>query len=83
MDIIAEVRRRYFVSGEAISSIARSLKISRPTVRKHLASESGPVYRRESQHEPKLGSFKLLLVNWLETDTTLPKKSTSYDSTII
>lgn len=73
MDIIAEVRRRHLVSGETISSIARSLKISRPTVRKHLASESEPIYRRESQHEPKLGSFKPLLVKWLETDTTLPK----------
>lgn len=29
MDIIAEVRRRHLVSGESISAIARSLKISR------------------------------------------------------
>jgi DNA-binding transcriptional ArsR family regulator len=43
MDIIAEVRRRHLVSGESISSIARSLKISRPTVRKHLSTESEPV----------------------------------------
>ena len=46
MDIIAEVRRRHLVSGESISSIARSLKISRPTVRKHLSTEIEPVYNR-------------------------------------
>jgi len=40
MDIIAEVRRRHLVSGESISSIARSLIISRPTVRKHFSTIS-------------------------------------------
>ena len=73
MDIIAEVRRRHLVSGESISSIARSLKISRPTVRKHLSTEIEPVYKRDSQPEPKLGSFKPILVNWLEIDCQLPK----------
>ncbi len=72
-DIIAKVRRRHFVSGESISSIARSLKISRPTVRKHLLTEVEPVYKREFQAEPKLGSFKHLLEKWLETDSQLPK----------
>ena len=73
MNIIAEVRRRHFVSGESISSIARSLKISRPTVRKHLSTDIEPVYKRDSQPEPKLGSFKPLLVNWLAVDYQLPK----------
>ena len=73
MDIIAEVRRRHLVSGESISSISRSLKISRPTVRKHLSTEIEPVYKRESQPEPKLASFKPLLINWLEVDYQLPK----------
>ncbi|SHN92739.1 Mobile element protein [Bathymodiolus heckerae thiotrophic gill symbiont] len=73
MDIIAEVRRRHLVSGESISSIARSLKISRPTVRKHLKTESEPVYQRDSHPEPKLGSFKPILINWLEVDDQLPK----------
>ena len=31
MHLIAEIRRRHFVSGESISSIARSLKLFRPT----------------------------------------------------
>ncbi len=65
MDIIAEVRRRHLVSGESISSIARSLKISRPTIRKHLSTEIEPVYKRDPQDQPKLGSFKPILLNWL------------------
>ena len=73
MDIIAEIRRRHFVRGESISSIAIALKLSRPTIRKHLATESEPVYKRESQPIPKLGSFKPLLVKWLEIDSALPK----------
>jgi DNA-binding transcriptional regulator LsrR (DeoR family) len=33
MDIIAEIRRRHFVNKENISSIARSMGISRSTVK--------------------------------------------------
>ena len=73
MDIIAEIRRRHFVSRETISSIARSLNLSRPTVRKHLHSEAEPVYERQVQPEPKLGEFKARLTEWLETDAKLPK----------
>ncbi len=58
MDIIAEIRRRHPVSRESISSIARSLKISRPTVRKHLKTVDETVYRRQSQPVPKLGKYK-------------------------
>ena len=73
MDIIAEIRRRHFVSGESISSIARSLKISRPTVRKHLATKDEPVYQRQIQPSPKLGDYKRQLVDWLEAEAKLPK----------
>lgn len=48
MHLIAEIRRRHYVDGESISSIARSLKLSRPTVRKHLKTEQEPVYQRRS-----------------------------------
>ena len=74
MDIVAEVRRRHFVSKENISSIARSLGISRPTVRKHLKTEVEPVYQRQCQFAPKLGEFKALLTKWLEAELLLPKK---------
>jgi transposase len=68
MDIIAEVGRRHLVSGESISAIARSLKISRPTVRKYLATTVAPSYQRHVQLSPKLGLFKTPLIDWLECD---------------
>lgn len=74
MDIIAEVRRRHHISQESISSIARSLGISRPTVRKHLDTVEEPVYRRRHQPEPKLGEYKALLTEWLEQEAALPRK---------
>lgn len=61
MEVIAEIRRRHLVSGESISSIARDLKLSRPTVRKHLQTESESVYLREHQPAPKLGAFRSVL----------------------
>ncbi|MEJ6004861.1 ArsR family transcriptional regulator [Paucibacter sp. AS339] len=36
MEVIAEIRRRHLVGKESVSSIARDLNLSRPTVRKHL-----------------------------------------------
>lgn len=74
MDIIAEIRRRHFVSGESISSIAKSLKLSRPTVRKHLKTEQEPKYERQLQPVPKLGPFKARLLEWLEQDQERPRK---------
>jgi transposase len=73
MDIIAEIRRRHRVSGESISSIARDLNLSRPTVRKHLRTTEEPVYQRQVQPLPKLGDFQPLLESWLETERHLPR----------
>lgn len=73
MDIIAEIRRRHLVSGESISAIARSLNLSRPTVRKHLHSTVAPVYERQQQPAPKLGEFQPKLEAWLTTEQHLPK----------
>ncbi|SFQ14847.1 Integrase core domain-containing protein, partial [Pseudomonas borbori] len=73
MDIIAEIRRRHLVSGESISAIARSLNLSRPTVRKHLHSTAAPVYERQQQPAPKLGEFQSTLEAWLTTERYLPK----------
>ena len=50
MDMIAEIRRRHLISQESISSIARDLKLSRPTVRKHCRTQSEPVYRGSHGH---------------------------------
>ena len=73
MEVIAEIRRRHLVSGESISSIARDLKLSRPTVRKYLQTVVEPVYIRQQQAAPKLGEFQSVLESWLTTERHLPK----------
>ena len=55
MDMIAEIRRRHLVSKESISSIARDLKLSRPTVRKHCRTQSEPVYQRRQAADADAG----------------------------
>lgn len=67
MQVIAEIRRRHLVSKESISAIARDLKLSRPTVRKHLQTQNEAVYSRQVQPVPKLGKFQEALQSWLET----------------
>jgi transposase len=73
MDMIAEIRRRHLVSKESISSIARDLKLSRPTVRKHCRTQSEPIYQRHKQPTPVLGAFQETLETWLLTERLLPK----------
>lgn len=73
MEVIAEIRRRHLVSGESISSIARDLKLYRPTVRKHLQTESEAVYLRQHQPAPKLGDFQSVLESWLTTNAIVQK----------
>ena len=36
MDVIAEIRRRFFVDNETVTSLAADFNLSRPTIRKHL-----------------------------------------------
>lgn len=74
MEFIAEIRRRHLVSGESISSIARSLKLSRPTVRKAVKAQVEPLYQRQRQPTPKLGEFQEQLTDWLALDAKLPKR---------
>ena len=73
MDMIAEIRRRHLISKESISSIARDLKLSRPTVRKHCRSTAEPIYHRDNQPTPMLGAFQTTLETWLATERLLPK----------
>jgi transposase len=73
MDTIAEIRRRHLVSKESISSIARDLRLSRATVRKHCRTQREPVYRRAKQPAPRLGAFQETLETWLRTERLLPK----------
>ncbi|WP_051299839.1 IS21 family transposase [Methylobacter luteus] len=74
MDLIAELRRRHHVGKESISSLAKTFKLSRPTIRKHLKTLEAPVYQRQHQPYPKLGSFHYQLDTWLEQEAVLPRK---------
>ena len=65
MDMIAEIRRRHLISKESISSIARDLNLSRPTVRKHCRTEAKPSYQRRQQPTPMLGAVQQTLETWL------------------
>ena len=49
MGLIAKIRFRRSVGKESISSIARDLNLSRPTVRKHCRTQTEPIYRRAQQ----------------------------------
>ena len=73
MDMVAEIRRRHLISKESISSIARDLKLSRPTVRKHCRTTAELSYRRDKQPIPMLGEFQTTLGAWLTRERLLPK----------
>jgi DNA-binding transcriptional ArsR family regulator len=73
MDIIYEIRRRHLVQRQTISEIARDMKLSRPTVRKHLATVEEPKYQRVQPVAPKLGKFEAQLTAWLEEESKLSK----------
>jgi hypothetical protein len=64
MDHMAEIRRRPFISGESINEMAKNLKLSRPSVRKALQTETEPIYQRHVQLTPKSGDFKGQLTDW-------------------
>ena len=69
-----QTRRHHIISGESISSIALSLKLSRTTVRKHLKTVEQPIYQRKNQSVLKLGEFQERLKQWLDTESHLPRK---------
>jgi len=48
MDVIAEIRRRFHVDHETITSLASTFNLSRPTIRKHLKTIEEPVYQRQN-----------------------------------
>ncbi len=73
METIAKIRRRHLVNGESISAIARSLNLSRNTVKKYINTSDEPGYQRQRQHKPQLGPFLDILDKWLEHDQCLPK----------
>ena len=76
METIAKVRRRYHLDKESVSQIARTMNLSRATVRKYLDYVGDiPKYpQRKPRPRPQLGAFEEILQQWLETDAHLPLK---------
>ncbi len=74
MNIIAEIRRLYFIEHETVSALARLYKLSRPTIRKHLNTVEEPTYHRKEQPHPKLGIHIEQLTTWLQMEALLPRK---------
>ena len=58
---------------QSISAIAREMGLSRPTVRKHLATVEEPKYERVQPISPKLGPFAAQRTRWLEQEVILSK----------
>ena len=70
VETIGRIRREYFVQGKSIKEIARTLKLSRNTVRKVLRSEDTSFsYERQVQPRPKVGRWKEELDRLLATNS--------------
>jgi len=80
MDMIYEIRRRHLVQKQTVTAIARDMGLSRPTVRKHLATVEEPKYERLQPSSPKLGQFEDQLTKWLEEEAKLarPRRRTAH-----
>ena len=69
VEMIAKIRRAFFVQGKPIKAICRELRVSRKMVRNVLRSEATEFrYEREAQPLPKIGPWRdkldqLLLAN--------------------
>jgi transposase len=74
MDIIYEIRRRHSVQKQSVSTIAREMGLSRPTVRKHLNTVEEPKYERKQPASPRLGEFEPQLTACLADESKLPRQ---------
>ena len=69
LDICSAIRTQY-LDGESIRSIARSLKISRPTVKKYCEGSTHPEVRKAYQREPDIitDAIKAFVLNCFKQD---------------
>src|SRR5262244_1807252 len=75
VETVARIRREHFVKGKTIKEIARSLGVSRNTVRKVLRSgETSFEYERKVQPRPKLGRWTGALDELLEGNAAKPAR---------
>ncbi len=69
------IRKKHFIEGWSIRKIAKSLEISRQSVRKALASSEIPYYKlTEPRPCPVMDPFRNLIMAWLEADKKTPPK---------
>jgi transposase len=70
-----EIRRAFYIEGKKIRQIKRELRVSRPVIRKAIAS-AGPVKYtlNEPREAPKLGPYKGQIDGMLRQNETLPAK---------
>lgn len=69
LDIYSAIRTRY-LEGESIRSIARDLKISRPTVKKYCEGSTHPEVRKTYQRKPDIitADIKAFILNCFKQD---------------
>jgi transposase len=75
VETIARIRRERFVKGKSIKEIARTVGVSRNTVRKVLRSGATSFeYEREGQPRPKLGAWQEELERLLRENAAKPSR---------
>ena len=75
VETIAKVRRAYFVEKRSLKAIARSLRLSRNTVRDIVrGEETEHRYERREQPLPKLGAHRQVLERLIEENERRPRR---------
>jgi transposase len=75
METIAKVRRLYYVEGKGFKTIARTLQLSKNTVKKIIRTdETASHYQRQQQGHRVLGSYIESLTEKLTQDRKEPKR---------
>ena len=75
VETIGRIRREYLDKGKSIKEIARTLHLSRNTVRRILRSgETAFSYEREVQPRPKVGPWREALDRLLARNATAPTR---------
>ena len=78
MDMVHDIRFRYFVKGEKILTIATALHLDWKTVQKYVDmtdfNEPAPKPASQRRFCPKLDPYKPTIDNWLVEDKQAPRK---------
>ena len=82
MDMIRDIRFRYYVKGEKLSHIAKELQVDWKTVQKYVDmsdfNEPPPKPASKQRFCPMLDPYKPQIVEWLEEDKQAPPEAAPY-----